>query len=74
MTDRVKRALEALFDLKDRIDDLHFREEREFAKELVKIWQQGMYNEDHGYPDSTMKVAGVARRIADEWDLPGEFK
>lgn len=76
LPDQVKAVV---MDLKELSDDLGAlrtpRDEKVLGAELVKIWDAAMHGEENEYTDwATLRNAGIAKRIADEYDLPGEFK
>lgn len=71
-----KEVLDKLIELDDFFNNLTTAQERVAGEELSKVWGTFFGKGGYGapYEDFTIRVAGVAKAIADEYNLPGDFK
>ena len=70
---RVLDVVVALQSLDEDLQDLRPREEEALGAELVKMWRAVMHGESADYPETTIALAGLVKRVAEEYNLPGDF-
>lgn len=73
----VQSVVTDLRDLKHHLDMLRTKmDEKVLGAELAKMWRAALYGEDNEYTDDfgVLRFSSVFKAIADEYNLPGEFK